>query len=180
MNNLRDQGYPASFTEGKFKSRKTNYVPGAASVQRTEPLGAYMHGKSEALDENKQENYINSFLGAVNSPVSVNRWNSKLDIDIPWQDVYQKGYSFNMNDNPLGRVERFYDPYGRGTEYVAAVNNLEPIFGEGYKEKYYETPLGNLYFGYEDGTAAASYSTPSQKQQMYYINALMKLLNRGR
>ena len=178
--NLRDRGYPGTHTDPKFASRKANYVDGSASIQRTEPLGVYPRGTVEDLDDNRQQDYVNAVLNAVKSPLNVQRWNTRLEIDMPWQDTLQKGYALKQGDTRLGMAERVHDPYGRGTSYYAAIDNLEPIFGDGYSWNEKQTLFGNFGIGYEDGTAAVEYSTPGLAQQMYYINALKNLLNRGR
>lgn len=179
--NLRDEGYPASHIDPRFKSRKVNYAQGEASAKRTEPTNTYMRGEMWDLDDNHQQDYINTLLDKVKSPLNVNRWNERTYVNnADWQDQIHKGYSLNQGDTRLAYLGKNVDPYGvRGNTYSAVLDNLTPIVGDGYVNKSINTPLGNLNIGHEDGSAYVDYTTPSLKEQMYYINALKNLLNRG-
>ena len=181
--NLRDEGYPASHTDPRFKSRRVSYAPGEASVQRTTPTNTYMRGHMEDLDDNHQQEYVNALLDKVGSPLNVKRWNSRTVIDnVPYQDSLWKGYSLNQGDTRLAYAGKTSDPYGiDGTNYGVVVDNLGPLIGDNYR--YWEspeTPFGSVSASTEDGSIGLDYTTPSKKQQMYYVNALMNLLNRGR
>lgn len=179
--NLRDEGYPASHTDPPFKSRKVNYAEGTGSVKRTTPTQTYMRGESFELDDNRQQDYINALLDKVGSPFNVKRWNSRLNIsNADWQDSINKGYSVNDSDGTrMAYIGKVNYPSGlQGTNYSAVIDNLEPILGDGYKDMQIKTPIGTFGAGYEDGSVYADYTTPSLKEQMYYINALANLLRR--
>lgn len=183
--NLTQQGYPSS-TEGMkrnpISTRPVKVAEGTASAKKTEPLGDYMRGESDELDDNRQQDYINALLDKVKSPIDVNRWNSRLNItNADWQDSIHKGYSLNTNDGTrLGLVQKTQYPSGlHGTNYSAVVDNLEPILGDAYGGWYSgDTPLGSVGVDYEDGSLGLSYNTPSLKDQIYYVNALKNLLRR--
>jgi len=180
--NLRDEGYPASHIDPPFKSRRVNYAQGKASAQKTTPLNEYMRGHMEDLDDNHQQEYINNLLNKVGSPLNVKRWNSRTVIDnVPYQDSLSKGYTLNQGDSRLAYLGKSSDPYGiGGTSYGAVIDNLGPLVGDEYRDwSTGDTPFGNLGISTEEGSVGIGYNTPSKKEQMYYVNALMNLLNRG-